>query len=433
ADEPPAGSGGGNRGRRPPGDRTMVDTYLGPLQHQRRGGRHLTTDFVGQSSIEDADYEDSGDALTSFVSPDLLLESDELGRVSPWGLHGYPRYSRLPRGVIDRIANGPVLGEAEEATKKRVLELAGEMDGLCSSDGEEAGKFADVAFDEQGWATKLLEMADAAFADDGVKHTRARELVEDMERRTRGVVNQGAVLMKAVSRAIHLRLAEEARRVFDGKQPSIVGGLRRAHHCTMATEGAIDRLLEGHMDTLIEDVEASSNQKKRKEAKLEAGFKAALKRRVKEDHDRRKKEAEQRNVVITRENAAIVREEDKKALVECEPPVFAWRDIALMSTPPCLLRTFWSARNVVSRSGHGWVHALSRNKKAAPTGRSVGRESGTAQYRRVDGTPRSETGVSTLAVNGVRKMVVECQEGEDCKAVFVVNHRVDRAYRAHAQ
>lgn len=107
-------------------------------------------DPPSQSSIEDADYEDSGDALTSFVSPDLLLKSDGLGHVSPWGLYGYPRYSRLPRGVIDRIANGPVLGEAEEATKKRVLELAGEMDGLCNSDGEEAGNFADVAFDEQG-------------------------------------------------------------------------------------------------------------------------------------------------------------------------------------------------------------------------------------------------------------------------------------------
>ncbi|CAN0125339.1 unnamed protein product, partial [Ectocarpus sp. 12 AP-2014] len=415
-------------------DRTMVDVYFDPSEHQRRGGRHLSTDFVGQSGIEDAGYKDAGQALVSFASRDRLLQKDALAQGPRWGLHGFPRYSRLPRAVVDRIANGPVLREAEEKAAAKVQELANEMDELAGG-SERTEKFGDVAFDKQGWATKVLAMADDAFADDPATLVKAKQLVERMERCKREVVNEGATLMRGVSKAIHHRLAQNASKSFDFTALSFVGELRRKHEATMKAERGVDLLIAGHIGTLIEDATASANKEKREKAQRAAdAFKKKFTDLVKAEHKGRMKKAEHKNAEIEAENAKVERKEDKKPLVECGPPLYSPNDITLMAKPPCLLRTFWSAKNAVRRSGRGWVHALPRISKAPATGHSAGRRSGAAQYQRAEGTQRSETGVSTLAIYGVRKRVVECQEGgEDCKAVFLLTHRVDRTYRAHAQ
>ncbi|CAM9835290.1 unnamed protein product, partial [Ectocarpus fasciculatus] len=100
--------------------------------------------------------------------------------------------------------------------------------------------------------------------------------------------------------------------------------------------------------------------------------------------------------------------------------------------PDVLVRT---QRGVEERARLG-PHSLTQQEGGvlSALGGSVFPE--TAQYRRGEGTPRSETGVLTLAVNGVRKTAAECREGgegEDCKAIFVLNHRVAHHYRAHAQ
>lgn len=102
-----------------------------------------------QTDIEDVEHRFSGDAVMTYVDRDKLLTSNVLGPV--WTLPGYAQYTRLPRGVVEAVASGPVLGEAEEAALARVKEMAKVVGRLASKgDGEATTVFEDVPFDEQG-------------------------------------------------------------------------------------------------------------------------------------------------------------------------------------------------------------------------------------------------------------------------------------------
>lgn len=89
-----------------------------------------------QSKFEDRKHVDTGDVARPYARSDRPLQPGALAQRPRWGLHGNLRYSRLPHGVVNRINDGHMLGEAEEATKVRIQELPKAMGSAAAARGQ---------------------------------------------------------------------------------------------------------------------------------------------------------------------------------------------------------------------------------------------------------------------------------------------------------
>ncbi|CAM9788260.1 unnamed protein product, partial [Scytosiphon promiscuus] len=388
-------------------DQSMVDVYFRPETRQGEGGFHVTTSFVDRSDARGADQQHSGDALAT-RSP-VEVERLTAASPSPLGLFGGARYSRIPQHIPDAVSKLDVVtGMEEELVQNvrellgRVAELGGEEDSAVGSPAEAGASLWGVnLIAHQGWATLLLEQASERLDEAGQEE--AGELVREMERLVKDVVNKGVALMNGVTRSVHRQLGDEARQDLRDRlarrqeMRTLMGETRTEFRKWTGSERDINRLAAQHMPRLIDSLEEETREAARESER--AGSKAL--------------EARLRS----------------HARAAGQPLPWGTKDLAAMTRPLCDRRSFLSTDNKFARGKRGWINATAR-KKSTATGGVVGRRAGHAQLQRDPQSGRSPTGVSRHRVHGSEVDVIECPR---CLALFRLNRHATKAITLHLQ
>lgn len=91
-----------------------------------------------------------GDVMASLSETSSLLDTNDLSKAM--GLTGVPRYTRLPKQIIDAVAKTEVVRVLEKALTEAVDKGAAQLDALVAEKGWKGGKgkFASVDFTKQG-------------------------------------------------------------------------------------------------------------------------------------------------------------------------------------------------------------------------------------------------------------------------------------------